>query len=299
MAGHPVTGVALLPRLLLGIAALLIASVCTAWGNRGHEAIALIAYRHLTPAAKHNLQVLLASDTDELTRSDFASRSVWADQYRSVHRETSAWHYVNIEIDHPDLLAACFGFPALPPGTPASRGGAEDCVVNKIEQFFLELKDPATPRDERVMALKFLVHFVGDLHQPLHAIDHRDRGGNCVKLNPSPNGHDRNLHAFWDVGTVEMMGSSPAAIAEALDRHISAQDLRAWTRGGAREWALESFELGQRDVYQLPGQPTCDDTSAGVALAAGYQLSAVRDARLQLAKAGVRLAGLLNGALGD
>ena len=69
------------------------------------------------------------------------------------------------------------------------------------------------PQAERILALKFLIHFVGDLHQPLHASDHKDRGGNCVGLSPSPDGRDTSLHAYWDTGVVETLGGSAQAIA--------------------------------------------------------------------------------------
>jgi nuclease S1 len=93
-----------------------------AWGDLGHQVTALIAYRHLTPKARTALDTLLRSDGDTLTPQDFAGRATWADRYRSAHRETAAWHFVDIEIDHPDLAAACFGFPALGGAQLASAG---------------------------------------------------------------------------------------------------------------------------------------------------------------------------------
>ena len=139
---------------LIAVGALAAAGTAQAWGDVGHEVTALIAYRHLTPTAKKNLDALLAADPDTLTKKSFAARATWADQYRNAHRETANWHFVDIEIDSPDLQTACFNFPALPAGTVASQGTADDCVVNKIEEFFAELKDPATPQAERLMALK-------------------------------------------------------------------------------------------------------------------------------------------------
>jgi hypothetical protein len=83
--------------------AALISAPAFAWGDLGHEVTALIAYRHLTPAARKALDAMLASDTDTLTAGDFADRATWADKYRKAHRETAAWHFVDIEIDQPDL----------------------------------------------------------------------------------------------------------------------------------------------------------------------------------------------------
>jgi hypothetical protein len=267
-----------------------------AWGDLGHEVTALIAYRHLSPTARTALDALLASDTDTLTAGDFASRATWADKYRNTHRETAAWHFVDIEIDQPDLKDACFGFPALPPKQLASQGPAQDCVVNKIEEFSAELKNPSTPGPERLLALKFLIHFVGDLHQPLHAADHHDRGGNCISLSPAQ-GAQNNLHAYWDVSVVNALGQSAAQIADQLDARLRAADIKEWTAGTPQNWAMDTFEIGRRDVYALASTPTCQ-SGGSVALTPAYRAQAEKDAATQLGKAAVRLAALLNEALG-
>jgi hypothetical protein len=282
---------------IVSAALLVVAGPAAAWGDLGHEVTALIAYRHLTPTARARLDKMLASDTDPLTAPDFASRATWADKYRNSHRETAAWHFVDIEIDHPDLAAACFGFPKLAPGQPASHGAADDCVVDKIKQFSAELRDPATPAPERLLALRFLIHFVGDLHQPLHAADHQDRGGNCIGLNPPADG-EKNLHAFWDTGAVEALGPSARAIAGELNKRISARDVRTWSKGDETVWAQESFKLAKTDSYRLPSLPTCA-APGSVALTPAYKAQARKAAAVQLGKAGVRLAAMLNRALGD
>ena len=276
--------------------AALICSQALAWGDLGHEVTALIAYRHLSPTARAALDALLASDTDTLTAGDFASRATWADKYRNAHRETAAWHFVDIEIDRPDLKDACFGFPTLQGGQSASQGPAQDCVVNKIDEFAAELKNPSTPAAERLLALKFLIHFMGDLHQPLHAADHHDRGGNCIGLSP-PQGAQNNLHAYWDVNVVKALGQSAAQIAEQLDARLSAADITAWTRGTPQSWAMDTFEVGRHDAYALPSMPTCQ-SGGSVALPPAYMAQAEKDAATQLLKAAVRLAAVLNDALG-
>ncbi|HEY2465465.1 MAG TPA: S1/P1 nuclease [Steroidobacteraceae bacterium] len=284
------------PLLTLAVLAAFTCSQARAWGDLGHEVTALIAYRHLLPAAKAALDALLASDGDTLTAGDFAGRATWADKYRNTHRETAAWHFVDIEIDRPDLADACYGFPASPPGQWASDGPAQDCVVNKIDEFAAELKNPSTPAAERKLALKFLIHFVGDLHQPLHAADHHDRGGNCISLSP-PQGTQTNLHAYWDVSVVNALGRSAAQIADQLDARLSAGDLKRWTQGSARSWAMDTFAIGRRDAYALPSKPTCQ-SGGSVALSPAYQRQAQKDAAMQLAKAAVRLAAVLNKTLG-
>ena len=277
----------------LFVGALLSLPAC-AWGDRGHEVTAIIAYRHLSAAARLVLQRMLAADNDTLTASDLASRSTWADKYRGTHRETASWHFIDVEIDRPDPIGACFGFPALAPGVLASQGPADDCVVNKIDEFLKELKDHSTPDSERRLALKFLIHFVGDLHQPLHASDNHDRGGNCVTLSSSPDGI-ANLHAFWDVTVVNALGRSATEIADRLDGP-NGKETRGMSAGNPRRWAKETFELSRRDVYRLPARPTCQAPGA-IELPAGYERQAELDAALQLKRAGLRLAALLNRAL--
>jgi len=271
------------------------------WGDLGHKVTALVAYRHLTLQARSRLDALLAADTDSLTPPDFASRSTWADKYRSVHRETAAWHFIDIEIEHPDLAGACYGFPALSAAQLASQGPAGDCVVNKIDEFSAELQSAATPPAERLLALKFLIHFAGDLHQPLHAADHDDRGGNCIGLVTAVDRHDAarasNLHAYWDVDVVDAQGTSAAQIADKLDAGVTVALMNEWTSGTTRSWAMETFEVAQRAAYALPLRPTCRSGSA-VALSADYEVEARKVAATQLLKAAIRMAAILNRALG-
>jgi hypothetical protein len=267
-----------------------------AWGDLGHNVTALIAYRHLLPRARARLDAMLASDSDSLTAADFAARATWADKYRNAHRETAAWHFIDIEIDQPDLASACFGFAPLARDQVASHGPARDCIVNKIDEFTAELANPATVPAERTLALKFLIHFVGDLHQPLHTADHRDKGGNCVTL-AAPIGGTMNLHAYWDVAVVAALGSSASQIADQLEASLDAAQIKDWSQGTPRSWALDSFELGRRRTYAIPAKPTCQNTGS-VSLSSDYQAQAQKDAAMQLLKAGVRLAAVLNTTLG-
>jgi len=157
-----------------------------AWGGEGHAIIALIADQLLDAEVRAKVAGILSADTDDLAGHDIASASMWADRYRDSDRHgsqerfrgTREWHFVDIEIEDPDLARACFGYPPLPAGLPASRGPSHACIVDKINQFVVELSDPATNAEERLIALKFLLHRVGDVHQPLHAADDHDAGGN-------------------------------------------------------------------------------------------------------------------------
>lgn len=185
-----------------------------AWGNEGHEIITAIARSYLTPAARTKIDALLAADGDTLTAPDLLSRSTWADAWRAAgHRETAQWHYADIEVDRPDVKAACFGYPT--PDRPASAGPAQDCVIDRVSAFAAELADPSTPQAERILALKYVLHLVGDLHQPLHAADNHDRGGNCVRL-ALGGSRTTNLHSYWDTAVVKSLGADANVVAAKL-----------------------------------------------------------------------------------
>jgi S1/P1 Nuclease len=268
------------------------------WGDEGHEIVAQIAQAFLEPDVRAKVTGLLATDTDSLTAHDIASEATWADKYRDVNRngsreKTHQWHFVDIEISHPDLGGACFGHPPIPAGTVASDGPSQDCVVDKVEEFTAELSDPATDPEERVVALKFLLHFVGDLHQPLHASDDSDRGGNDKRVT-APGFKAGNLHHFWDTEFVDQLGTDARSIASDLIGHISKAQQQDWSRGTPADWAQEAFQIARVDAYgQLP-EP---NTHHSYRLTDDYVSMATQDVALQLSKAGVRLALILNNAL--
>jgi hypothetical protein len=186
-------------------------SPALAWGDEGHEIIALIAQAYLEPSVGKAVSDLLAADTDALTTHDIAGEATWADRIRdrqSGRERTAHWHYFDIEIGAPNVDQACFNHPALPAGVWASRGPPQDCIIDKIVQFEAELAQPAMPEPERLLALKFLLHFVGDLHQPLHAADSLDRGGNTKRVSAA-GFRTGNLHHFWDTSFVAQLGTDP------------------------------------------------------------------------------------------
>lgn len=282
----------------LAAAAILAPGPALAWGYEGHEVIANIARDLVTPVVRARIDAILANDTDPLTAHDMASESTWADAYRSAgHRETAAWHFADIELDQPSLATACFGFPAA--AVPASAGPAQDCVVDKVEEFEAELAAPTTSSQERLLALKFLLHFVGDLHQPLHTADNHDRGGNCVRLSLGGS-RTSNLHSYWDTGgTVEPLGSDPRAIATQLEAQITPADRATWEQGDPRAWAMESYGVAVAVAYTAGSRPGCDADAAPITLPPGYDRRALAAATIQLERAGVRLALELDRALGS
>src|SRR5215468_6417217 len=226
-----------------------------AWGDDGHKVVALIAQSFLDTNALKRVNALLAADTDSLTAHDIASAATWADKFRDsntggARQKTSQWHFVDIEITAPNLDAACFNHPPIPAGTVASNGPAADCVVDKIQEFAAELANPATDQERQVVALKFLLHFVGDVHQPLHASDDHDRGGNNKKVAASWI-KAGNLHHYWDTEFVALLETDAKSIASNLIGHISKDQRKQWQAGSPSDWAKESFQIAKADAYGL------------------------------------------------
>jgi hypothetical protein len=291
-------GAALLSTLSLWLCPL----SARAWGDEGHEIVALIAAHYLEPAVRAQVDALLTGDTSGLLAdTTLASESTWADRYRDSDRassrlhyeQTRRWHYIDMERLAPDLDAACYWHPAVPSGVSASAGPAADCVIDKINQFEAEFASGDTSLEERRLALQFLLHLLGDLHQPLHAIDDADEGGNRKRVSAA--GFDAgSLHYYWDTQFVRALGAEPSGVAAALIAQISPSVLRRWREGSVEDWARESYAVGQRYVYEpLPAA----DSSGQYHLSQSYVDAAQRAVATQLSAAGVRLAAILNRAL--
>ena len=172
------------------------ASVAHAWGTDGHHVIAIVAASNLTTKAKAEVDRLLALEPG----ATLVSISTWADEHRNP--ATAPWHYVNFPRGNCryDKERDC------PDGS---------CVIAAIERQTKVLASNG-PADKRLAALKYLVHFVGDIHQPLHAGFQDDRGGNSFQLQAFMRGS--NLHAVWDSGLIKNLNESPASIAERVQK---------------------------------------------------------------------------------
>jgi hypothetical protein len=274
-----------------------------AWGDEGHEIVGLIAEHYLTPTIRQKVDAILAQDRTGLAATDtgdaIADESTWADKYRDEddrrlhYIATRNWHFVDLEVSGADVNGACFGWPALPTGTPASAGPADDCVVDKINEFEAELSNPKTPPPERLMALQFLLHVVGDLHQPLHASDDHDRGGNSKRVTSADMGSG-NLHAFWDTQFVQALGSDPRTVASGLIARITPAEKASWEAGTVEQWAIDSYTVSKQIAYGALPSP---GPSGEYALTPSYEAKAKTAVAGHLSKAGVRLAFLLNRAL--
>ena len=199
--------------------------------------------------------------------------SSWADEIRSDRPETAAWHYVNIELGSGGYNAA-----------RDCPGG--DCVVAQINRDAAILSESHASRAAKVEALRFLIHFVGDVHQPLHAADRQDKGGNDIKLRW--HGKRLSLHQVWDQDVVTVLGHDSDRIAAASDAALSPQQKQQMSGGTPADWANESFALAGREIYA----PLPHD--GRIHLPDDYMVRESGVARIQLAKAGLRLAALLN-----
>lgn len=258
------------------IAALvLIPNAAYAWGREGHQIIALIAARELSPAAKSGVADLLGEPD---ASSAMERYSTWADEIRPSRRDTAPWHYVDIEIDSN--------------GYEGARDCPhDDCVVGQIDRDISILKDKSLVKPVRAEALRFLIHFVGDVHQPLHCGDNHDRGGNEVRV--SLNGDSTNLHAVWDTAVVRALGDNPATVAAQLSAKITPTEQTAWSKGATVTWADECWSVAKRDVYS--GLSGHGGTTVPVILSPDYARIKASITAEQLERAGVRLAAVLNG----
>jgi hypothetical protein len=255
-----------LPKFL-ALMALLAPSKALAWGAEGHEIVAAIALRELTPAARNEAGRLLGGPVMMVHDAS------WADEIRDSRPETGAWHYVDIP-----LWAGSYD---------TSRDcGDGDCVVAQIADDLRILSDQHVPDRIRAEALRFLIHFVADVHQPLHAEDNADKGGNQVHVRL---GRERaNLHKLWDVDVIEPLGPDPEAIAENIEHGLTPGQRKDWQSGSPARWANEAHAIAREHIYPPLGG------ARDVRLPRDYAVREAPLARILLAKAGVRLAWLLN-----
>ena len=260
-------------------------SVCEAWGHVGHQAVAYIAQDRLTPGAKKAVDEILGPG------EDLASVSTWADSMVESRPETAPWHFFNLDVRQSqskyDIADVCKN---------------HNCVVDQIEKDYGILAQRFASRRDKREALKFLVHFLGDIHQPLHCADDKDRGGNEKWFRYyGPRGHSRhytwvNFHSFWDNLLEPKAKEDPRRLASQLEKKISPQDAKAWGQGKASDWAYESFLIAQNYIYkELPEGPLLEKNRWGRDLPEDYYSPQMRETvDRQLEKAGVRLACLLD-----
>jgi hypothetical protein len=255
-------------RILL-VAAAMAVSVpypAHAWGKIGHRAVAAVADSQLSGLARAQVRDLLGAESlDEA--------ATWPDEMRSdpapFWKKTSPpWHYVTLN----GIL-----YDEAPP---------EGDALEALGRFSATLRNPEASRSEKQLALRFIVHIVGDLHQPLHVGKCCDRGGNEVKVKWF--GRDLNLHSVWDTALVEEEQYSFTELAARLQRRTSSAEIIGWWNINPRDWISESAQL-RETLYPPPAKK-----GAVPELGYDYVYRFTPLMYRRLAQAGVRLAAYLN-----
>lgn len=264
-----------------------------AWNDTGHMVIAAIAQSNLSPKARAEASRLLSS-TGTGSMTDFIKTSSWADETRT--RENGPWHYE----DHHFRLD----------GKPVTNKAEPENAVWAINKFSKVLADKKRPDAERAEALRYLIHFVGDIHQPLHAtaldtddLPKGDRGGNEYFIDtPRAFAHlyraPRNLHSLWDMGCGAFMPDpnvkSPEGqahiqdLATFLTKKFPRKSMKGVKDRNPEHWALGSFAICKAFVYSTP---------AHAAPSSEYLEKGRNTSNMQATLAGYRLADLLNRSL--
>ncbi|MGH9698404.1 MAG: S1/P1 nuclease [Candidatus Acidiferrales bacterium] len=295
-----------------------------AWGCKGHQTVAYLAEKNLTPEALKMVNDLLKTHPIDPTLKRWcgndifdlmADASTWPDDVRAQYKN-DAWHYIDIP-------------RGAKKGPLAQYCGNQGCVTEAITEQVAILKDKSADPARRADAVRFIIHFVGDLHQPMHGVDNDDHGGNCVPLqyfhsdprlgmfHPENENYSPNLHGIWDSDILDrdMEVGNPQRFADDLQKRFAAQ-FGAWETAGIHvdDWAWESHEYADKVAYgDLPvavpvetpvPTPTCaaDNDIAGrmlklhIVVGEPYQQAAQKVIEIRLAQAGIRLAMILNDA---
>jgi S1/P1 Nuclease len=241
------------------------------WGVTGHRVVAEIAQRHLSGKAKKELRKLIG-------RESLAQWANWPDFIKSDTTHAwdmaSKWHYVNIQgnLSKDEFMSKLQSLPG-------------ENLYTQIKAMAAQVKDKSLPQEKRQIALRFLIHFVGDLHQPLHVGREEDQGGN--KISVTWFDKQTNLHSVWDNSLVEFQQYSYTEYAGVLDI-ASAEQVAAWQASSLEDWFYDSYTLANKVYASVPADGKL-----------GYKYNYIfqQDLDRQLLKGGVRLAKVINEAL--
>jgi hypothetical protein len=246
---------------------LLTVATCFSWYDKGHRIVGLIAEAHLTAEARKTIEEILPRD---MTLADAA---VWPDHEGRSIRDFDPLHYVSI--------------PESAEGYDQGRDCPErNCMVEALKWFSAVIADKNSPIMVRRVALYYVAHLVGDMHQPLHAGRAGDRGG--IDIPVSYRGATTNLHFFWDTNLVELETETEEEVAKRLTANLTEEERLKWQAGDPTQWTNESLVLVRSHAYNIvPSGELSDD----------YVEKARPIVRIRLAQAGLRLAWLLNTAL--
>jgi hypothetical protein len=279
-------------RVLFALLLLAIATPANAWWDYGHKTIASIAWNTIRPETRAAIRELLrherAIETPTCPLKSIEDASYWPDCIKGLGARFDyafSWHYQNVDVCKPfDLASAC-------------KDG--HCVSRQIGRNAKLLADPAVPARERLMALAFLAHFVGDLHMPLHAGDRSDRGGNDVKAAYGIAEGRINLHLLWDGYLAERAITTPPGGTAGILAGIDEAARATAAQGTTEDWSRESWQMARDQVYAvaLDGD-ACAAVPSRARIDDGKIERLIPVVRQQILKGGVRLARLLDEALG-
>ncbi len=268
---------------------LLLPAPALAWWEYGHETVGKIALAEVKPATRAKIHAMMRQgallDTPTCKVDTMEGLAYWPDCIKSLKDRFSyaySWHYQNVDVCKPfELKTAC---------------ADGNCVSAQVTRNAKLLADKTLPPRERLMALAFLFHFVGDLHMPLHAGDRGDRGGNDLKAAYGIfAGSKLNIHAVWDGYLAERAISTPPGGAKGLIGEVR-PDMAA---GNVEDWSRESWGIA-RDAVYASASPTgdpCGPKEKHTTLDEAKIGALVPVLRLQLERGGMRLARLLDEAL--
>ena len=239
------------------------------WGFTGHQTIGQIAENHLAPQAKASVKALLGNES-------LSDAATWADEVRNdpQYRHTASWHFINVPL----------GLTYEQFSTQVSSSEKEN-VYNALLKEEKILGDVSAPADQRVIALKFVAHFAGDIHQPMHVSRAEDKGGNTIQVNFL--GKGTNLHSLWDTGLLEHDQKDYKELAAKYD-HPTAAQLKKWQSDQPMIWAWESYQISSKLYQEIDALPSR-------AIGEEYYQQHIGIVRQRIEQAGIRLAGVLNG----
>lgn len=278
-------------RLLTLLALLLAASPAAAWWDYGHHTVGRIGYMTASPASRAKIDRLIARakllETPTCPILDIEDAAYWPDCIKGLKERFSysaSWHYQNVDVCKPfDLKAAC-------------KDG--NCVSAQITRNAKLLADESLPVRERIMALAFLAHFVGDLHMPLHAGDRGDLGGNKLGADYGVIGGRTNLHTIWDGYLADRGISNPPGEAAGLLSELSPAERQAAAQGSIDDWSRESWQVSRDFAYGTALGDPCGPTPAErPTIDEATTRRLVPIIRQQVTRGGLRLGRLLDEAL--
>ncbi len=248
-----------------------------AWGRLGHRVIFRIVEKQLTPKAKAAIAELLEPG------ETLADALLWADENRGRLPKTAPWHYVDVPLDEPR-------YDARFSGDVSTKG----CVVDKINEFRLTLRDKSKSTEDRGFALRFLINCLEDMHQPCQVGDNGDKGGNRTQVRFFDRG--TNMHRLWDTDMIERTSKDEEYWLQDLAALDTSEARDAAMKGTVEDWATESM-LAARQAYQVP--ETGMRLKSGQKLGDAYVKANLPIVRERLYRGGMRLAIELNEAFAD